>query len=287
MKRALFVLMVLIASVFAVASVNPIEITDPVLGPVQTLSTGVPSAPNKKTLTPTAMAVTSIKVLGYPTGVEAGVGVDAVAKSESLTTATAGETVSPEIVTSVKAISIVPVRASIIAETQTASGTVFKEIPPTEVSAVSYKNISIRPAFSEQKVVMVEGDVTVETANAVEVNEALYIKTPTSKEKVTISPVQAQAIIVDKAKVSPTTAVKVEENDSLTAQAGIAPTKISAISTISLEVENGKPMYVATATKKGKFLFVFPVEYAVKVKVDAQTGATAVDKPVWSALVVD
>ena len=285
MKKVLIVLMVLLASVFAVA-VTPTEVTSTDFGPVRVVGTATAAVPNKKVLSPTAITGAGIKVLGYPTDLGGGEFDSGVAKSESLqtTAAGAGGTVAPEVVTSVKAISITPFRSSIIAETETASGTVFREIAPKEVSAVSYNNISIRPSFDEKKVLMDEDGVQVSTTSTVEVNDNLYIKSADSKQKITITPVQAQAIIVGKANVSPAVAAEIESAVSIRK---VAPSSVTGISTLSLEVEGGKPIYTATATKKGKFLFVLPVEYTVEVKVDAQTGTSVVNKPFWSALVVD
>lgn len=285
MKKVLIVLMVLLASVFAVA-VTPTEITSTDFGPVRVVGTTTAAVPNKKVLSPTAITGAGIKVLGYPTDLgggefESGSGM---IKPQSVETTAAGQAVAPEVVTSVKAISITPFRSSIIAETETVSGTVFKEITATQVSAVSFGNISIRPAFDEKRVLMNEDGVQVSTTSTVEVNDNLYIKSADSKQKITVTPVQAQAIIVGKANVSPAVAAQIESAVSIRQ---IAPSSVTGISTLSLEVEDGKPIYTATATKKGKFLFVLPVEYLVKVKVNAQTGTSVVDKPFWSALVVD
>ncbi|MBI4044122.1 MAG: hypothetical protein HY392_00260 [Candidatus Diapherotrites archaeon] len=73
-----------------------------------------------------------------------------------------------------------------------------------------------------------------------------------------------------------------EALSAISASAAVAPESLSAV---TLEVKDNAPVYRASTRKRGNFIFIIPVEYDVVVEVNAQTGATAVNKPWWTVLV--
>ncbi|MBI4044105.1 MAG: hypothetical protein HY392_00160 [Candidatus Diapherotrites archaeon] len=218
-------------------------------------------------------------------------------------------------------VSITGNKQKILAESETLSGMVLKEIPASEVSSVVYNDVTITSVTGSSNVALAQGSATAETSNTVEINGSLYIKSSEGKQKITILPAQAISIISETFSgqgipigYTASGAEPNELSDFATATAtprvqqatqaesisgstqtaageekafsGLSATQqYDSLSAVSLGIEGNTAVYKLTATKKGKFLGIVPVEFPVTVKVNAQTATETVEKPFWSVFV--
>jgi hypothetical protein len=69
-------------------------------------------------------------------------------------------------------------------------------------------------------------------------------------------------------------------------QKALEAAKLDSIQEARQKEVDGKPVYEIIGTARGRFLFVFPVSFSVKILVDAKTGSIEkTERPWWSFLV--
>lgn len=158
----------------------------------------------------------------------------------------------------ISSISINPVK-HVRAEIATGEGTVLQEISDKAMPVVTYNGIEIMQDEFNQRVILKEGTAIVETQNEVEISDNVFVKSLSEKQKVSVKPSAAVTSIREAGKIEP--------------------------QKVTLGIEGSKAFYTASSVRKGKLFGIFPVEFSVEAKVDAQTGEVNVEQPFWGNFV--
>lgn len=200
--------------------------------------------------------------------------------------------VSPEVDTArkstekINSISINPNEGKIIADVQTKTGSLVQEIPQEYLPQVGHDGMQIEANPEEKNILIRQGQSVAQTEHGIKIlGNDVYIETEKTKQKISIFPEQAAQIISEKTKT--TQALQVFGATSMQAESSKASGAFSIPrAKVNLEVINDKPVYTFSETEYGKILGIVNASFDVKVKIDAQTGQTTVEKPFWTIFVV-
>ncbi|GEM_PF-3590666 len=206
--------------------------------------------------------------------------------------------------TSINSVSISPKDGKVTVDIQTKTGSILQEISYEYFPQIRHESLTIGKSFSGQSVVLIEGTKAIESENEIEiVGSDIFIKNESTKQKIFILPEQAAQIAFEKTAVrgqseSAPQLFGIAKSTSM-AQTGTVqsdamvpafPTNTTAGTQTSfagkLELIKNKPFYRFEEKENGKLFGVINVNYDVVVKVDAQTGSSAVEKPFWTVFVL-